>query len=139
MSRTHETRQSGSRIDLNRSHEIQPKQREVGEIVLRQLFAAKVGVKAPQTTETLLGQPPASLRRQDDPRRIADDDVLDVAASIDENTNLTPDLRGYFGQVTGELRRDDLSWRDATLVNLLEPSYLIWLQSLCLAFDLWNG
>jgi hypothetical protein len=53
VSRAHDTRQSGARINFDRRHQIQSQQRQVSEIVARQFFAAQMRVYATQSAKTI--------------------------------------------------------------------------------------
>ena len=127
MGGPHEARETRPRIDIDGGHEIESQQRQISKIILSQFLTAEVRMETPQSTETLLRQSPAILCREYDPRSVTDDDVFDVTSPVYENSNLTSDLGGEFREVSCEFRRDDFSWRETALIDLLEPSDLIWL------------
>ena len=139
MGRANNTGQACLGVYINGCHEIQPQEREVGKVVLGQLLTAKVSVQAAKAVESLFTKPASCLRRNDYPRRVADNHVLDVASPVDEHSDLTTDFSGYFAYLTRELRCDDFMRRDSTLVDSLETLQLVRLKAVSLAFNLWNG
>jgi hypothetical protein len=63
--------------------------------------------------------------------RVADHDVLDLAFSIDEHSDLTPGLQRDLGHLTSELLRDDLCRGDAPRCQAFDAAKLIMFEALC--------
>jgi len=78
--------------DLDGCHAVEAQQRQVGEIFLAQGFSPEMGVYVSNP-----GKPPSRRSRplalrQQDLFRIPDDHLLDIAPSVDEDTDLPPDF-----------------------------------------------
>ena len=84
-----------------------------------------MGVQAPKSAEPLFSETCACLSRKDDSRCIAHNDVVDVAAAVDKNPDLTTDFGGDLGQLPRKFLSNYFVGRESALVNLLEASYLV--------------
>ena len=133
MRRPHDARQSGVLVDVDGDHQVEPQQREVGEIVLRQFLAAEVRVDAAQATEAVGGDTSPLQVRQLNAARVPDDDVLDVAFTVDQRADLAASFVREFGQLTRELGRHDLLRRNSTRVEFFNATQLIRFQPLRVA------
>ena len=120
-------------IDGDRGDRVEPEQREIGEIVARQRFAAQVGVNEPQAAEPAVAAADTAEVGQHDLRGVADDHVLDRAAAIDQHADLAMQLRRLCRELRRELRRDDLGRSDATAVQPLQRLDLARLETLSIA------
>jgi hypothetical protein len=96
-------------------------------------------VQAAQPAESLLGESRARLGRHDNSRCVSDDHMFHIAPSIDQNADLAANLRRDFAHLAREFRSDDFVRWDPASIKLLETPQLVWLESLRLAFDLWNS
>jgi hypothetical protein len=96
-------------------------------------------MQAAQAIEPRLPQTRTIQHGQDDLRRIADDDVFNVAFAIDEHADLPTDFMRDLCQLAREFRRNNLSGRYAALVELFEPFELVGFESERFAFDVWNS
>jgi hypothetical protein len=88
----HKTGQAGALVHINRDHQIEPEQREVGEVVLGQFFAAQVCVDGAQAAEAVGGDARPLQVGPLDAAGIADDDILDVALAVNERADLSARL-----------------------------------------------
>jgi hypothetical protein len=135
MRGAHEAGQTRARLDIYDRHQIETKQSQIGQVVLRQLFAAQVRVDAAQAAKTVCGDARAAQVGQFDALGIADDDRLDVALAINERADLPAGLKREFGNLAGKFRRHDLLRRDATRVEFFDAPELIGFESLCVAVN----
>jgi hypothetical protein len=83
MGCAHDTGQSRAQIDIDRGHQIQTQQRQVGEIVSRQIFTAEMRVHASQSAKTIRRHAHALEIRKLNPARVSDGHVFNVAFAID--------------------------------------------------------
>jgi hypothetical protein len=65
--------------------------------------------------------------------RIAHNHKLNITLAIDEHADLPASFVGKFANLTSKFRRHDLVWRNAALVEFLDPPQLVWLKTLCVA------
>jgi hypothetical protein len=122
-------------LDINDSHQIETEQRQVGQVVLRQLFATQVCVDAAQAAKAVGGNARTAQVGQFDALGVADDDRFDIALAINERTDLPAGLVREFGDLAGKLRRYDLLRRDAPRVELFDATKLIGLETLRVAVN----
>jgi hypothetical protein len=120
-------------VHVHGDHQVEAQQREVVQVVLRQLLAAQVRVDGAQAAEAPLADARALEVGPLDAARVADDDGLDVALAVDERAYLPPRLVRELGELARELGRDDLLRRDAARVELLDAPELVRLEPLCVA------
>jgi hypothetical protein len=121
--------------NLDGSHQVQPQQCQVSQVILGQPVATKVGVQTTQSTESARPDTHAFEIGQHDAVSIAYDNVLDIAFAIDQHADLPADLGRQLGQLPGKLVSDDMSWWNAPVVQLFQAVNLIGFQSLNVAFD----
>jgi hypothetical protein len=122
--------QTRALVDVDGDHQVEAQQREVVQVVLRQLLAAQVRVDGAQAAEAPLADARALQVGPLDAARVADDDRLDVALAVDERADLPPRLVRKLGELARELGRDDLLRRDAARVELLDAPELVGLEPL---------
>ena len=79
-------------VNLDGDHQVEPQEREVVQVVLRQFLAAQVRVDGAQAAEALGGDARALQVGPLDAARVADDDVLDVALAVNERADLAARL-----------------------------------------------
>jgi hypothetical protein len=125
--------QSRARIHFDGSHEIESEEREIVQVVLRQLLAAQVRVDAAQPAKAIRRDALATEVWQLDPLGVADCDVLDVALAINEHTDLSSGLVREFGELAREFGRDDSLRRNAPRVEFLNAAQLVGLETLRVA------
>ena len=89
----------------DRGDQVEPEQREVDQVVARERLAAQVRVHQAQAAEAAAAGADAAEVGQHDARGVADDDVLDVAAPIDEHADLAIDLARALAQERRQLAR----------------------------------
>ena len=88
MRRENLVRQTVFPVHLNRRHQIEAQQREVGQIVLRQFFPRKLRVNAAKSAKAFRRNTGASEIRHLDSLCRADHHILDLSFAIDENADL---------------------------------------------------
>jgi hypothetical protein len=81
-------RQSIVWVHVDRCHQIQAQQGEVGQVVLRQTFAAQVRMDTTQSAKAIDRDTNAFEDRQFNATVIANHHVLNVATAIDQRPNL---------------------------------------------------
>jgi hypothetical protein len=108
------------RIGRDRGHRVEAKQREVREVVSRELLATQVRVHEAQTAKASLAAAHATDVGQHDLRRISDKHVLDRAAPVDEDADLAVNFGGLRRELCGELGRHDLRRGHAPAVQALQ-------------------
>ncbi|MEK6301362.1 MAG: hypothetical protein AABO41_11615 [Acidobacteriota bacterium] len=126
-------------MNVNRRHQVKPEQRQVGQIVLREPLSRQVCVKTAQPAKTIRAHTNALQVGKNNAVGVSNDDVLDVSVSIDQYAYLPVELVRCFRELTGEFLSDDLTRRNAPLVELFEAVNLIGLESLKVPFDVANG
>jgi hypothetical protein len=125
MRRAHHAWKSRARVHVKRDHQIEAQEREVSQIVLRQLFAAQMRMHAAQAAKTVCRDARAFQIRQLNSPRIADDDIFDVAFAVNQRADLSPRLKRKLRQLSRKLRRHNLVRRDAARVELFDAAQLI--------------
>ena len=125
MRGAYHARQSCPLVNVERSHQVEPEQREVCQIVLRQFFAAQVSMHTAQPAKAIRADARSLQVRQFNAARIADDDVFDITLAINQCADLPARLMREFGHLSRKLWRHDLMRRDPPRVELLDPAQLI--------------
>jgi hypothetical protein len=133
MSRADEAGQTRPPIDIHRDHQIETQEREVGEVVLRQLFAAQVRVDAAQSAKAVFGDACSFQVGEFNAPRIADDNVFDVAFAVNQDADLPSCFVREFGELARKFWRNDLLWRDAPRVEFFDAAELVRFKTLCVA------
>lgn len=90
-------------LDADGGDEVETEEGEVGEVVLRERLAAEVGVDEPETAKPTARGAKAADVGKDEPRRVPDDDVLNLAAPVDEDADLARYLRRDLAEEGREL------------------------------------
>src|SRR5882762_3054825 len=90
-------------------------------------------VHTTQTAEPISGNAHAFEVGQLDLARIAHNHKLNITLAIDKHADLPAGFVGKFANLTSEFRGNDLVWRNAALVEFLDPPQLVWLKTLCVA------
>ena len=116
-------------VDADGAHQVEAEQREVGEVVAGQRLAAEVGVDQAQAAEAAGGAAQTADVGQHDLGRIADEDVRDLAAAIDQHADLAKHRRRDLGEEVGELGAHHLRRCDAPAIDSLERLQLAGLQA----------
>ena len=119
MCRADNSRQSGSFVNVDGGHQIKPQQRQIGQVVSGKIFATQVSVDASQAAKAITRDAHAFEIGQLDAPRIADYYVFDVTLAIDQRANLAIGLMREFAELSSKFRRQDLTRRDASLIQLL--------------------
>ena len=133
MRAAHLARQPRALVHVDGDHQVEPEQRQIVQVVLRQLLAAQVRVDGAQAAEAPLADARALEVGPLDAACVADDDRLDVALAVNERAYLAARLVRQLGELTRELGCDDLLRRDAARVELLDAPELVRLKPLRVA------
>ncbi len=83
--------------NINRSHQVEPQQRKIGQVILRQTLARQMSVQAAQTTKPVYAHADAFQVRKYDASSVADHHVLDITVTINQHSDLTMNLVRGFG------------------------------------------
>jgi hypothetical protein len=118
MCRAHQTREA-ILTDFDRRHRVETQKRQIGQVVAGQRLRRQVSVETPQSAEAPLGDTKPLQVGKHDLARVAHDNPLDLAFAVDEDADLTTDLTGDFGELTGEIVRYELTRREPPLVEFL--------------------
>ena len=78
-----------------------------------------MGVDAPKASKPYQPTPVPFKRRNDNPLMVSYDDVFDNALAIDQNSDLSLDLMGYIGEISGYFGVDDFLRRDSSSIYAL--------------------
>jgi biotin operon repressor len=73
----------------HRGYQIEPQQRQVCQIILRQVLAAQMSMHETQAAEATLRYAHTLKVGQLDPMIVADHDIFDMALAIDQHTDLS--------------------------------------------------
>jgi hypothetical protein len=86
------------RRELDRADEIEAQPDEVDEVVARERLAAEMRMDQAEASEASLGSAEAADVREHEAARVADDDVVDLARTMDERALLTSGLDARFDE-----------------------------------------
>ncbi len=89
-------------------HEIEAQQRQVGQIVLTQRLPGQVSVDTAQPAQTTAASTIVRQVGDHDLTIVSDDHIPHRTATVDYQSDLTPDLQRLLGKIAGQLRRNDL-------------------------------
>ncbi len=112
----------------DRRHEIQPQQRQVDQVVPGQRLVAQVGVHQTKPAEAPAPRAQTADLRQVDARGIPHEDVLDLAAPVDQDADLPLDLARDRAEIRRQLGRSHLRRFHAPAVNALQRMLLARLE-----------
>ena len=119
--------------------QIEAQERQVREVVGRELLAGQMGVDQAQPLETERRGTEAVERGNDDVVMGAHDDIGDLSPAGDEDAELAVDLAGEFGQLPGQVMGDDPFRRDAPPVELPDTLDLGRAEAGQVAVNLFDG
>ena len=122
-------------IDLNDRHKVQLKQGQVRQVVSTERLPCNMGVNEPDTPEPTSPRPLPAQIREKELVRIADDHVFDAAATIDQNTHLSADVRGDLGHKLGQLSGNQGFRGDAPAKDAFEGLLLLGFESVEVAVE----
>ena len=103
---------------LDGADEVEAQEREVREVVGRELLAGQMGVDQAQPLEAERGGTEAVERGDDDVVMGSHDDIGDLSPAGDEEAELAVEFAGELGELAGHLMGDDPLRRDAPPVEL---------------------
>src|SRR2546423_8085192 len=133
MCRADQAGQSRLLVNVDGGHQIKPQQSQIGQIVSSEVCAAQMSVDASQTAKAITRDAHALKIGQLNASRIADNHIFDVTLTIDQRPNLAIGLMRKFAKLSSKFRRQNLTRRDASLIQLFDPPQLIWLETVCVA------
>ena len=116
-------------LHANGRDEVEPQQREVGEVVAGERLALQVRVHQAQPTQTHLPGARTADVGQLERMRVAHHHRLDVALAVEQHADLAVRLAGEPGEVPRELGADDLMHRHVTAPGVLEVLELAGLEA----------
>jgi hypothetical protein len=108
------------RQDLDHGDQVEPQEREVVQVVVRERLPLEMGMDEPQAAEAPDAAAQASDVRQLEALGVSDHDVADRSVAGDEDADLAAELARDFGQMAGELGRDYLGRVDPAPEGALE-------------------
>ena len=121
-----------------RGDEVEPEERQVGQVVAGERLAPEMGMDEAQPPEELAAEGKVGEFRDEEAPLVADDDVLHGAGAADEDPDLAAGLLGEFGHPPGQFVADDLLHRDAAAVEPFQPVDLAFLETGQVAVELTN-
>jgi len=127
------------RKDLDGADEIEAQERQVRQVVVRQLFAVEMGMDEAQAPEARRRGAEAVQRRQDDLPVRSDDDEGDLPPAREENPDLPADFRGKLGQVSRQFMGQDAFGRYPAAVKMLDPPDLRGPEAVNIAVQSFDG
>ncbi len=110
-------------------HQVEPQEREVGQVVPRERFAVQVRVHQAQAAQPDLAGARAPDVGQREARGVADDDLRDVPLAVEEDADLPVRFSGELGEVPGELGAHDLGAAGAPAVGVAKLLELALLEA----------
>lgn len=93
---------------LDRRDQVEPQERQIGEVVFGQPFGSEMRVNKPQPAQARTAPAKRRQVREEKGLCVPHNENADVTPAIDEQSDLAPDLDRDFTQRAGEFRRDDL-------------------------------
>src|SRR5258705_494575 len=122
MSRIDHTRESSLGIHIDRRHQIQAQQRQIGEIVLSKMFSPKVSMDTTESTESSRIHADTLEIGQLDATVISYHHVLDMSFAVDEHANLAARFVRQLTQLPCELWCNNLVWWNPPRVEFFYAS-----------------
>lgn len=111
-------------------NQIEPEKEQVHQIVIAEIFTARVGMDQSQTPEPAAGSPYLTEFWNHQSTVVPDDDMLDLSGSMDEDANLPVELMGELAQASGHLWPNDQITLDPAAANSFKQLQLIFFQPL---------
>ena len=119
--------------DADGADEVEPKAREIDDVVFGQALLVEVRVDEAKATEAPLGSTQSSEIRQVELGRIANDDVVDLAASRDKHADLPARLVADLRHRFGELGCEQFVEGHAAPIEALKGVGFRWAEARCIA------
>ncbi len=127
MRGAHRARQARLFVNIDGGHQIQSQQREVSQVIAREILSAQMRVYAAQAAKAIARHANSLEVGEFDSARVADDHELNVTLAVNQRSNLAACFVREFAELSGKFRRDDLVRGNATLIEFFNPPQLIWL------------
>lgn len=118
---------------LDGRHEIETQQGEVGQVLIIQRFVIEVRMHEAHPSETVAAAP--AQFREEETAGIPHQYSLDLAAPIQQQTDLPLDFFRDFGECARQFRCDDMRGMHASLTELVQAPNLGRLQAVCVAAE----
>ncbi len=122
-------------VDRDGGHGIQPQQRKVRQIVIRQTLVFQMGVDAAHAAQPSGKGAVLVQLGQENRLEVADHHIGNLAAAVDQQTNLALNFERQLRQVARQLRGDQKFGRDFAAVEILQTLEMVMLQPLGIAPD----
>jgi hypothetical protein len=114
---------------LNHRDQIEAQQSQIVQVILRQALAAQMGVNETKTAEASGSAAEPSDFRQLQACGVPQDHIANDSVAGEQNADLTPKLAGERGEMSGQLRRNNLLGRhtpaegpfQGALLGLFDP------------------
>jgi hypothetical protein len=92
-------------------------------------------MEASQAAKSSSADPGALQIGQNDCAGIANHDVLYISATVYQDSNLSIYFTRYLSEMAGKFLGNDFMGRNSSLIKLLQPVDLAWLQALQVTLD----
>src|SRR5262249_49362325 len=107
-------------LDADGGDQVEPEERQIGEVVLCERLTAKVRVDQSQAPEAAARGAQTAHVRQHELGGVAYENVLDLSAPVDEDADLARNFRRDLAEERRELGPDDVGGRHPTPVDAFE-------------------
>ena len=125
MSNANQSGESVTFVNVDRRHQIESQQRQVGEVILRQLFTAKMCVDEAQAAKATFGYANAFKVWEFNAAVVANGDILNVTLPINQRTYLAARLVRQFTELASKLGAYDLIRLNSARIKLFNTAKLI--------------
>ena len=115
--------------DLDGDDSVELEQREVGEIVFGEAVGTQGGVDQAHAAKAGRTGAPGPQIGQEHPMGIADDDLVHLAATVEDQPDATPGLARQLGEGASQRRRQERRAGDATAVQVAQGPGLLGLEA----------
>jgi hypothetical protein len=111
--------------NVNGSHQVEPQQRKISQVILRESLARQMRVKTSQATKSFGAHTHSFQVGQNDASSVSNHHVFDVAVAIHQYANLPMNFMRGFRQLPRKFLSDDLPWWDSPRVELFKTTNLL--------------
>ena len=99
------------RLKQERGDQVETEHRQVGEIVVGEVLALQVGVNEAQPPQPFFPKGIVGQIRDENAPLITDDHIFHLAEPVYQNSDLSSDIPGEFGQLPGQIKSDKVARR----------------------------
>ena len=121
--------------NLQHRHKIKPEKEQIHQVVVGEVFTARMGMDQPQAAQTAACCPYLAQFGDHQAAMVTDYDVLDLTGSVDEQPYLPVQFMGQFAQGPGHLGCDNKIAAHPSAPHPLQHAQVILLQSLSISAD----